>query len=579
MQGCRELHYSVLSENRAEVLVLTTNNIIPTFPNVNTVSKINDSVKQYKEDGCISQLLLSTPIYINITLLPCPLGFTLSQYPAQCVCDHQLQKHHIPCDISTQTVHCSGSMWINASFKDNISNGVIIQSPCPFDYCKPTALDVNLQRPDTQCAFDHSGTLCGHCKPGLSLTLGSSQCRVCSNAYLSLLIPLTAAGLLLVFFIHIMNLTVAQGTINGLIFYANIVWTNQSNFFPAGDINPLTVFIAWLNLDLGIEACFFDGLTAYWKTWLQFLFPLYIWGIVALVISIARCSFVASKIFGNTSVPLLATLVLLSYAKLLRTIIVVLRFTILDFPDGSSTAVWSFDGNIPYFSGIHVPLFLVAVAFFLFLWLPYTTVLTFTQCLQRTTNYRVVRLFLKLKPFFDAYFGPLQDKHRYWVGLLLLIRGVLFVVFAITPTNSSTVDLLVTTATVFMILVYLTFVGHVYKNSYLTILENSFFLNLGILAVGTLYIRANGGSQAALVYTSISIAFTEFIAVLLFHVYSLKGKKLLDRFKWRHGKVINQDEYEDLDREEEIQVTGNALRLSYNDYREPVLKYADESTA
>ena len=62
------------------------------------------------------------------------------------------------------------------------------------------------------------------------------------------------------------NLTVSQGTINGLVFYANIVRGNQAVFFLPGDTNILTAFIAWLNLNLGIGTCFADGLNGYWKT-------------------------------------------------------------------------------------------------------------------------------------------------------------------------------------------------------------------------------------------------------------------------------------------------------------------------
>ena len=66
-----------------------------------------------------------------------------------------------------------------------------------------------------------------------------------------------------------------MGTVNGLIFYANIVAGNKAVFLPSGDSNFLTVFVAWLNLDLGIETCFYDGMDAYARTWLQFVFPLY----------------------------------------------------------------------------------------------------------------------------------------------------------------------------------------------------------------------------------------------------------------------------------------------------------------
>jgi len=41
------------------------------------------------------------------------------------------------------------------------------------------------------------------------------------------------AGLGLVFLLFACNLTVTEGTLNGLIFYANIVWINRSIYFPA----------------------------------------------------------------------------------------------------------------------------------------------------------------------------------------------------------------------------------------------------------------------------------------------------------------------------------------------------------
>ena len=58
------------------------------------------------------------------------------------------------------------------------------------------------------------------------------------------------------------NLTVSMGTISGLIFYANIVCVNHVFLFvtpmtPALNVfqQVLVVFIAWLNLDPGIETC------------------------------------------------------------------------------------------------------------------------------------------------------------------------------------------------------------------------------------------------------------------------------------------------------------------------------------
>ena len=141
------------------------------------------------------------------------------------------------------------------------------------------------------------------------------------------------------------KLTVAIGTINGVIFYANIVGVNSSVFFPAGQTNILTVFVAWVNLDLGIEACFFSGLDAYTRAWLQFVFPLYLWVLVGLIILSSHFSLKIAKNLGTNPIAVLATIFLLSYAKLLRTSFAALSFTIVEYPNDTQAAVWLYDGK------------------------------------------------------------------------------------------------------------------------------------------------------------------------------------------------------------------------------------------
>ena len=280
--GCSELQYTVLSENEKEVMVLTAKDV--TTIHYGSQSEVDKVVASYQKHGIPNLELMTYPVYINLTLLPCPLGFMLHNSQHRCVCHSQLEEHNIACNISDQTVHRNEFVWLNTSYVGNTTDRVIIHSYCPFDYCKCGEMNIKLEDPDSQCAFSRAGILCGGCQKGLSLALGSSQCLSCSNTYLTLLIPFAMAGFALVIFLTFLNLTVSQGTINGLILYANIVKANEAVFFPPGDTNILTVFISWINLDLGIETCFIDGLNGYWKTWLQFVFPLYIWGITATVI-------------------------------------------------------------------------------------------------------------------------------------------------------------------------------------------------------------------------------------------------------------------------------------------------------
>jgi hypothetical protein len=132
-------------------------------------------------------------------------------------------------------------------------------------------------------------------------------------------------GFLLLALILLLNLTVTQGLINGLILYANVLWTYKDILFPPkqqGTMLACQIFVAWLNLDFGIETCLVVGLTAFWKTWLQFLFPLYIWFIAGVIIIACRYSSESrlTNLICDRAVPLLATLFLLSYTKLLRTL-------------------------------------------------------------------------------------------------------------------------------------------------------------------------------------------------------------------------------------------------------------------
>ena len=144
------------------------------------------------------------------------------------------------------------------------------------------------------------------------------------------------AGIALVVVLIALNLTVSVGTINGLVFYANILRVNQATFFPPNTINSfLRWFIAWVNLDIGIESCFYNGLDAYVKTWLQFTFPLYIWSIALLIIVLSRYFKTAARLSSKNALQVLATLFLLSYAKLLRIFITVFSFTVVTYPNRS----------------------------------------------------------------------------------------------------------------------------------------------------------------------------------------------------------------------------------------------------
>ena len=122
---------------------------------------------------------------------------------------------------------------------------------------------------------------------------------------------------------------------------------------------------------------------------------------------------------------------------------------------------------------------------------------------------------------------------------MLLLRFVLFLISAVNARGDPSVNLLVIASITAAILILLTILGsRIYKRWSLGLLETSFILNLTILAVATyIYVRLTGGSQNAVTFTSVGIAFATFIGIVIYHsVQQIKGTRL-----WR--RVYQRSDY------------------------------------
>ena len=98
-------------------------------------------------------------------------------------------------------------------------------------------------------------------------------------------------GIALVVILYLLNLTVTKGTITGIIFYANVISINDSTILANVNASkPFQLFISFVNLDLGIETCFYDGMDSYAKVVLQLFFPLYLIIIATFIIIASRHS-------------------------------------------------------------------------------------------------------------------------------------------------------------------------------------------------------------------------------------------------------------------------------------------------
>ena len=498
---------------------------------VYTSSELNYTTLKIQKTGICKDFSESF-IRINTHIKPCPLG--VQQKEDRCGCDNRLRKYSFisSCDIDRQLIITKRTGWLSYD-----KTHLRIHDYCPLNFCTQNK-SISIDQPDNQCADFHSGVLCGSCVENFSIALGSWRCITCSHTdrynFIWLLVLMAIAGIVLFFFISLFKLTVSRGTLNGLILYANVISVSGLLNLPGCSIHPiLSVFISWLNLDLGIETCFFSGMDAYLKTWLQFVFPLYIWVLVGVIIILCHYSQTAMKWMGRGNIDVLATFFLLSYTKILKTIITGLSVTEIKIARADNVSdklvshkVWTYDGNVDYLTGKHLFLFSVSLFFLVVVCLPYTLLLTFGQYLRFMNERKGLRWIIRSVVFIsimDAYHAPYKKKYRFWTGLTLLIRCVLFTLFATNTSNILLTNMFVVVLITSLLLVARLYLfTSIYHNRGIDRLELFFLLNLELLFLIILYLHGVGANitiTCKFTTVLIVITFVTFFGILIYHTF------------------------------------------------------------
>ena len=512
----------------------------------------SESLTLYAEGPCRNASNSSLQIDIKFSNCTCPTGFqpTVSEITkCVCECDSNLPKYVTDCNSQNHTLWRDSNFWITfltmSDTGKSMTSGYLSYPYCPFDYCRlPDSgiyIDLNVENgADAQCANNRSGILCGVCRPGLSLSLGSSRCIQCSKTWRTdLAVILTVSilsGALVVAIILVLNLTVAIGMLNGILFYANVIDSSSNIFFSSSSTKFLSVFISWLNLEIGLDVCFYDSMDTYWKTWLQLAFPMYVISLVFAIIFLSRKSITFSMLISKKNpVATLATLVLLSYSKLLRMIISVLSMAKLKLPNGSYESVWLPDATIKYLQGGHISLFITATVI-LILGAAYTFLILFWQWLLKWVKYQ------KLCHFLEPYHAPYILKYRYWTGLLLLARISIYLAISLNGSGDPSMNLLVIIVATSGLLFLKGQIGQIYKSKKIDVIETICYLNLLLLSAAKLFTREMRKDHVIPSFVSGLITLLLFLYVLAYHAFTELCLKQCRKFKQNRRKITETEE-------------------------------------
>ena len=541
---------------------------------------------------------------VRVTLKKCPPGFRLHPVKGACVClnhfaalvyQHSNRKELV-CDIDNNAFNRPYPyLWVGAS-----NNSLCYSLNCHPGYCNvyshldmlrfnDTGSYVSSLHKDLQplCHGSRTGDVCGECIPNYSVVFGSTDCKICSDKrWLLTGIIYIVAGPLLIFILYKLNLTLTKGTLNGIIFYAQIANAGVQRYLntPCSDcsnesyfIKFTSLFISWLNLNLGFPLCFYDGMTELQKSGLTLLFPIYLLFIIGLLVILSRFSTAVSNHLSKSSVQVLVTIVHLSFTQLLQAVLAVFGSAEVFIENENSftkEVVWYCNGATVYASTKHRWLMIITSVVVGLILIPYMAIILFGKQLMKFDKLREY-----IRPFFEAIYAPYKDNMWYWFAL-----NQVYVVLAYVFTTMGALNYSI--SSVFFIPLYFIFnqvfftsqaCFSPFKNKILNGLN--FFLVVNLITVyytATSYYHQYPKAVVTFVSISVCPSILIFSLIVTFHILQVTNKlntlfQLFETFKrlcrWQAQRLTNRENCATFNYRD-IQDSGDCTQA-----REPLLEY------
>ena len=456
----------------------------------------------------------SAVISLNVHLVLCGFGFQYDNTSRKCVCG-ELTKPYVTCNPLDQTLTVEENHWfgpLNLSQNSNIP----VYKTCFYDFCRQGVKTFKSDDVDYQCnpGYNRTGLICSKCKNGTSTVFGSNRCLKCSNKYLFWIPILAVAGIGITMSIAFLDITIAGGYINGFIFYCNCVDYFLPYLSSKGKLNYIFTLISWVNLAVGIESCFYDGMDELARVTLRLLVPLYLYIIMGIIVVIARKFKWFSKIPISAS-RTFATLFVLSYFNIFGSCVFLLGFMKFE-GEHFSYYGWMGDVSVEYGHNFHALLVVIATMLMVMYVLPIPILLLFPSLLYR---FRYTR---KLKPILDAFWNPFKPNFRFWLALRSLFRFIPFILALYVKYPANVFGLAIAISVGWFIQERcLPFQGF-WRNAF----DSFFLLNLLVLLFSNIYFEHYkeensdiSDQYTGVVFVTVSLAYVAFALIICIHLY------------------------------------------------------------
>ena len=459
---------------------------------------------------------------VSVTLTECLFGFVFyNGTQDDCLCSNATVNSHVTCDPDLKVFTVTSGWW----FGPGPNEVGTVYHKCLLDYCQSQnstnlVVTVQPQALDDQCANHHTGLLCGRCQDGYSAVFGTNRCMKCTNSHLGLLVFFAAAGIGIIAIISFLHISISEGYINGVLFYVSVVSSYEIHF--TGHFSARWVFIPiyLLNLDMGFETCFYNGMTPLARAGLGLVFPAYLFILMVLFIWLASRSLRLSEWLANsnfTPSKLVATLIVLTYNSITQSCLQILGSVKLSVyqDDGSSIVIrpWATDPNVEYFSPLHTLLFVIAIILVIIFIIPVPILL-----ILPSFTYRGL---WRMKPLYDAFFCYYKDQYTFWLGARFILRIVIFVMssFLQPPLNNLLLGICMA------LVIFLSSIVHPFKFIVQGALDSFFLANVLLLVTGSLYFQiltvyplSAENAEMVFVLVVVGVAYVVICGVIVWHL-------------------------------------------------------------
>ena len=390
-------------------------------------------------------------VTLVVELSECHLGFWQSSQSQKCEC-YNANDHIVYCSGSSSTI--KRGYWFGSVM------GIPTVTFCPINYCNFTCCEtsngyyhLSPVRND-QCRSHRSGTACGSCTDGYTLSFDSTDCVsidscTAGQTILVILLTVTYWIVIVILVFAIMYYRVGIGYLYSITYYYSTVdiLLGQNLQASRGLYLTISIMSSFSKITpqfLG-ELCLTTGLSGIDQQFIHYIHPAAIVLIIVLISLLARKSPRFTAIISRGIIHVICLLLLLSYTSIASTSLLLMRPITFYKIDKVYTYV---SPDIEYFHGRHLAYSIVALLCSISLVPGLLLLLTLQPILNRKFN------FVKIKPLLDQFQGCYKDNYRCFAGYYMICRLVIIIIVIANSSNEFIASYVLITASAIIALIH-----------------------------------------------------------------------------------------------------------------------------